>query len=124
MEPGCKVMILDENIIDVMDVEQFLQKGGYEVVHLASPNGAISKIEFEQPEILLLDITMKRLNIEELLGSLRESPAYEEMVIVAFSDLDADELEQFCIDNEINGYFCKSMDVEQIAEFLNRFYEF
>lgn len=124
MEPSRKVLILDENILEVMEVEQHLRKGGYEVVHLASPNGALSKIEFEKPEILLLDIAMKRLNVADLLVSLRDSPGYDEMVIVAFSELDADKLQQFCIDNEINGYFCKSMDVEQISEFLDRFYEF
>ena len=26
--------------------------------------------------------------------------------------------------NDINGYFCKSMDVSQIAEFLDNFYEY
>ena len=124
MEPGRKVLILDEKILDVMEVEEYLKKGGYEVVHLASPNGALSKIEFEEPEILLIDVAMRRLNVDDLLHSLRELPSYEEMVIVAFSDLGADELQEFCIQNEINGYFCKSMDVEQIADFLDRFYEF
>lgn len=124
MEPGRKVLILDENIIEVMEIEEHLTEGGYEVVHLASPNGALSKIEYEQPEILLLDIAMKRLNTDELLEMLRSTEEYEEMVIVAFSDMEADELQQFCIENELNGYFCKSMDVGQIAEFLDNFYEY
>lgn len=124
MEPGRKVLILDDNIIDVMEVEEYLAKGGYEVVHLASPNGAMSKIEYETPEILLIDIKMGRLNVSDLLGTLCETTEFEEMVIVAFSDMEADELHQFCVDNELNGYFCKSMDVSQIAEFLNNFYEY
>ena len=124
MEPARKVLILDENIIDVMEVEEYLEAGGYEVVHLASPNGAISKIEYEDPEVLLLDIEMGRLNTSDLLTTLRASPEHEELVIVAFSDMEADDLQQFCIDNELNGYFCKSMDVSQIAEFLNNFYEY
>ncbi len=123
MEPGRKVLILDDNILDVMEVEKYLEQGGYGVVHLASPNGALSKIEFEKPEILLLDIEMKRLNVDDLLSTLRESPDYDELVVVAFSDMDADDLQQFCIDNEINGYFCKSMDIQQIADFLDRFYD-
>lgn len=124
MEMGRKVLILDENILDVMDVEQYLKRGGYDVVHLASPNGVLSKIEFEEPEILLVDIEMKRLNIDNLLETLRDSSDYEDMVIVAFSDMEADQLQNFCIENEINGYFCKSMDVAKIAEFLDNFYDF
>lgn len=124
MDPARKVLILDENILDVMEVEQCLEQGGYDVVHLASPNGALSKIEFEGPEILLIDVAMKRLNVDDLLSTLRASPEYDEMVIVAFSDMEADELQEFCIEKEINGYFCKSMDVQQIAEFLANFYDF
>ncbi len=124
MEAGRKVLILDDNIMDVMEVEEGLDEGDYEVVHLASPNGALSKIEYEDPEILLLDIQMDRLNTSDLLETLQHSPEYEDMVIVVFSDLEADELHQFCIDNDLHGYYCKSMDVSQIAEFLNNFYEF
>ncbi len=124
MDVSRKVMILDENILDVMEAEQYLKAGGYEVVTLSSPNGALSKIDFERPEILLLDIAMPRLNITDLLETLRGSAEYEDLVIVLFSDLEAEKLQKMCIENDINGYFCKSMDVTQIAAFLDNFYEF
>lgn len=124
MDSGRKVMILDDNILDVMEAESRLKEGGYDVVVLSSPNGALSKLEYERPEILLLDLQMPRLNVQELLDTLRSSPEYEELVIVLFSDLEAERLQEFCIDNDINGYFCKSMDVSQIASFIDRFYEY
>lgn len=124
MEASRKVMILDDNILDVMEVEDYLKEGSYDVVTLSSPNGALSKIEYERPEILLLDLQMPRLNVQDLLDTLRSSPEYEELVIVLFSDMEAEQLQEFCIENDINGYFCKSMDVSQIAEFLDNFYEY
>jgi PleD family two-component response regulator len=116
-------MILDHNILDVMEVENHLASSDFEVVALSSPNGVLSKIDYEQPEILLLDLSMPRLNIEELLETLHQSEEYEELVIVLFSDLEAETLQEFCIENDINGYFCKSMDVSQIGDFLDNFYE-
>ena len=124
MEPGRKVMILDEDIITVMEVEEHLEQGGYDVVHLASPSGALSKIEYEEPEVLLLDIEMNRLNLDDLLATLRGTADYEELVVVAFSDMEADDLQQFCMENELNGYFCKSMDISQISEFLDNFFAY
>lgn len=124
MDSTRKVMILDDNILDVMEVEDFLREGGYNVVSLSSPNGAFSKIEYESPEILLLDLEMKRLNVSDLLETLRSTPEYEDLVIVLFSDIEAERLQEFCIENDINGYFCKSMDISQIAEFLDNFYEY
>lgn len=124
MDATRKVMLLDDNILDVMEVEDYLRAGGYQVVTLASPNGALSKIEYERPEVLLLELKMERLNVQDLLDTLRSSPEYEDMVIVLFSDMDAERLQEFCIENDINGYFCKSMDVSQIADFIDRFYEY
>jgi CheY-like chemotaxis protein len=123
MEPTRKVMVLDDNILDVMEIEEYLEGGGYQVIKLSSPNGVLSKIDYEQPEILLMDMQMPRLNIDELLEVLRGSEDYEDLVIVLFSDMEAETLQQYCINNDINGYFCKSMDVTQIAEFLDNFYE-
>ena len=124
MEASRKVMVLDDYILDVMEAEDYLKAGGYHVVSLSSPNGALSKIEYERPEILLLDLNMPRLNVPDLLDTLRSSPEYEELVIVLFSDMEAETLQEFCIENDINGYFCKSMDVSQIAQFLDNFYEY
>ena len=123
MDATRKVMILDDNLLDVMEVEEYLQGGGYEVVTLSAPNGVVSKIDYEEPEILLLDMQMPRLNMDELLEELRRSDEYEDLVIVLFSDMEAEKLQEYCISNDINGYFCKSMDVTQIAEFLDNFYE-
>lgn len=123
MEPTRKVMILDDKILEVMEVEECLTKGGYQVVTLSSPHGVLSKIDYEQPEILLVDMQMPRLNMDELLRDLHGSPDYEDLVIVIFSDMKAETLQQFCINNGINGYFCRSMDVTQIAKFLDNFYE-
>jgi len=124
MDVSRKVMVLDDSIMDVMKAEKHLAGAGYEVVTLTSPNGALSKIDYERPEILLLNIEMPRLNVEDLLETLRSSAEYDDLVIVLFSDMEAEELQKLCIENDINGYFCKSMDITQIPQFLDNFYEF
>ena len=124
MEATRKVMILDDNMLDVMEVEQYLSAANYHVVTLTTANGALSKIDYERPEILLLDIEMPRLNVTDLLETLRSCAEYEDLVIVLFSDMDAEDLQKVCIEQDINGYFCKSMDVTQIGSFLDNFYDF
>ena len=118
-----KVLIVDDNILDVMNAEKHLEEGGYEVVRLASPNGTLSKIDYEQPDVLMVDIQMDRLNADDLIETLRRAPDYSDLVVVAYSDMEADELQDYCVDKDINGYFCKSMDVSQIADFLNNFFD-
>ncbi len=118
-----RVMILDDQILDVLRAEKALKAAGYEVKKLTTPHGALAKIEFEQPELLLLNITMSRLNVTALLGSLRASPDYQDLIVVLFSDMEAEELQQYCLDNDIHGYYCKSMNIDKIAEFIDNFYD-
>ena len=119
---GRKVLIIDSNILDVLEAEERLLAAGFGCSKLASPNGALAKIEYEHPDILLLDITMPRLNVQEILDGLRADPVLEEIVVVLFSDLDAPTLQAMCMDNDIHGYFSKSMDIRRIGEFIEQFY--
>ena len=123
MADGHKVLIIDDNMMDVMQAEKHLENGGYEVVRLASPNGALSKIDYEQPEVLLLDIDMQRLNAGDLLETLNHSAEYRDMVVVVYADRDADTLQEYCVEKDVNGYYCKSMDVSQIADFIDNFFD-
>lgn len=123
MTSSRKVMILDDNILDVMQAERALNAGGYDVVRMSTPSGALAKLDFERPEILLLDVTMKRLDIQQFLGTIQASVDHEDLIVVLFSDLDAETLQQWCVDNDIHGYYCKSMDIDQVPAFLDNFYE-
>jgi PleD family two-component response regulator len=118
-----KVLIIDENILDVMEAEKHLRSAGYEVAKLASPHGCVAKIDYEKPDILLIDISMARLNAQSLFEALHESPDHEELIVVLFSDLDAENLRAICVEHDFHGYFCKSMGIDQIARFLDNFYE-
>jgi len=118
-----RIMILDDNVLDVLRAKRVLVAAGYDVVKLASPNGADAKLEYEEPDILLLDVGMRRLNLHSFLSFIHSDPRFEDLIIVLFSGLDAEMLQQFCVDNDIHGYFCKSMGIAKIAEFLDHFYE-
>jgi len=118
-----KVMILDDHILDVMQAESALRKGGYEVVKMSSPNGVMAKLDYERPEILLLDVTMERVNVRGILDAVRLSHDHEDLIVVLFSDLEAEELQEWCREHDIHGYYCKSMDISKVPEFLDNFYE-
>jgi len=117
-----KVLLIDSNIMDVLRAERSLSAAGFVVARLTTPNGALAKIEFERPDALLLDITMSRLNVQELLDGVKSDPALEDLVVVLFSDLDATTLQAMCVDHDMHGYYSKSMDIDRVGEFLQQFY--
>ncbi len=123
MEEERKVLIIDENLMDVMAAEKSLRAEGYHVVRLASPAGCVAKIDYERPDILIIDISMARLNAQELFDSIRKNSDHEDLIIVLASDLDAETLQEMCLEHDFHGYFCKSMGSHQLGAFINNFFE-
>ena len=117
-----KVMIIDDDIISLMKAEELLVSNGYTVVKLASAHGCLAKLDYERPDVLLVDIQMSRLAADDLLDSVRASPEHQELIIVLYSDMDAEELEEICHAKDINGYFCKSMELVLLGEFIDQFF--
>lgn len=117
-----KVMVLDDNIISLMIAEELLVAHGYEVVKMSAPHGCIAKLDYEMPDVLLIDIGMPRLAADDLLDQIRNSRDHEDLVVVLYSDMAAEELEKLCHAKDVNGYFCKSMDVTRLPDFIDRFF--
>lgn len=117
-----KVLLIDSNIMDVLRAEKSLQSAGFAVARLTTPHGALAKMEYERPDALLLDITMPRLNVQELLDGVKSDPMMQDLVVVLFSDLDAGTLQAMCVDHDIHGYYSKSMDIDRVGSFLQQFY--
>jgi response regulator RpfG family c-di-GMP phosphodiesterase len=118
-----KVMMIDDNIINLVVVEELLAGHGYDVVTLSAPHGVRAKIDYEMPDILLLDISMPRLAADDLIEALQRSTEHEDLVIVLYADMDPAELEKVCHAKDIHGYFSKSMDAQRLPEFVDQFFE-
>jgi len=121
-QPAHKVLIVDEDVLLVLEAERVLCQA-YRVSHLTSPSGFWAKVDYERPDVLLVDITMRMLDTDDVLERLRTDDSYADLAIVLFSNKEADELQQLCVDNDINGYFCKSQEIAQLPEFLENFLE-
>lgn len=118
-----KVMILDNNLIDVMAIQKALEAHGYGVVRLTSPNGVLAKLDYERPDVLLVNPWMPRLDVAELIGTLGQAAEFEDMVLIALGDQDAATLQAFCIEHDLHGYYSKTMDLHGLGTFLDNFFE-
>ena len=118
---GRKVLIVDEDVMAVIGAETALREANYVTAHLSTPAGFWAKLDYEKPDLVLIDIFMRLFNSSNVLEQLRSETAYGDVAIVIFSDRDADELQQFCVEKDINGYFCKTQEITQLPEFLQNF---
>jgi len=122
VEQKRKIMLVDDNIISMMVTADILTAHGYEVVQTTSPNGCIAKLDYEEPDVLLLDIDMPRLAFDDIVTSVRQASEHNNLMVVLFSSRPAKEMASLCGSKELHGYFSKQMDVTRLPEYIGYFF--
>jgi CheY-like chemotaxis protein len=117
-----KVMIVDDSEIVLTVAQHALENAGYEVLTHPRPAGCIALILQEAPDLLLIDVNMPGLNGDTVVKMLGSTQANSQMVILLFSSLPADVLEQKAIASRAHGYIRKTespMDlVRQVSRWI------
>ncbi len=77
-----KILVVDDepNIVKLLQVN--LQRAGYQVVTASDGLEALAKVKQEQPDLVLLDVIMPRLDGWKALERLRSDPATTELPVV------------------------------------------
>ena len=117
-----KVMLIEDNIISLMVTAEVLTTHGYTVSKTASAKGCIAKLEYEAPDVVLVDPTMPLLAMDQLLDAIRSEDIDKDVSVVLFSDKPPKELVSMCQLKNMNGYFSKSIEVTRLPEYIDVFF--
>lgn len=74
---GEKILIVDDNMQIRMLVKAALQSGGYELVEAPDGESGLEAAIAEKPDLMLLDVTMPKLDGFEVLQFMRKRPETE-----------------------------------------------
>ena len=83
--PPSLILIADDNADSASLVRQLLAQAGYRTAMARDGEEALSQVEALQPDLLLLDIVMPKLEGIGVIKQLRERPQYQELPIVVLS---------------------------------------
>lgn len=117
-----KIVILDDDLLHLMSTSDVLEKAGYEVVSMSAPHGCIAKLDYENPDVFLVNIAMPRLAVDDLLDTLSESDDYHDLIVVVYSGIEAELQEQCCLNKDLHGYYSKELEIEGLPSFIDRFF--
>lgn len=109
-----KILVVDDD----SDVMEFLVKGllrnGYEVVSACDGEDALVKVKTDDPDVILLDLVMPKLNGVEVLKEVKQK--YKDKwrpVIVISAKTELDSFKQ-CYGLEADHYLTKPCNMENI----------
>ncbi|MCF7794731.1 MAG: response regulator [Candidatus Cloacimonetes bacterium] len=77
-----KIMVVDDEPINVMIAKKILEKNQYETITAASGAEALQKIEENPPDLILLDIMMPAMNGFEVCIKLQEDDVKKEIPVI------------------------------------------
>lgn len=111
-----KLLVVDDEK-DVLDIMQFrLAREGYEVVTAADGQEALEKVKTDNPDIVLLDLMLPKLNGYEVLEKIRTKYNDKWRPVIIISARDELGSVERCYGMEADHYLTKPCDFEHISQ--------
>lgn len=90
-EHKIKILTVDDNIVNIKVVTQYLLKQGYEVIAAESGEEAIEKYKSDEPDIILMDIMMEGMNGLEATAKIKALSGDKWIPVIFMSALASEE---------------------------------
>ena len=116
-----KILIADDNEVNVMVIRDYLENFGYEVSVAFDGAEALLKVEQEIPDLILMDIQMPYVNGIELTRRLRTDPRFATVPIIAFTALALSGDRERCFEAGMNEYMSKPVSLKEVRTMVERF---
>lgn len=87
---GAKILIVDDDPVNVKLIKGILARGGYKLFVAASGEQALEIVKEHQPDLILLDIMMPGIDGYEVTRQVRANPESDQIPIILVTALDSD----------------------------------
>ncbi len=122
MTKETSILYIEDNISNRLLVRRVLEAEGYTVIEAENAKQAITILENESPQLILMDINMPEIDGYTLTGQLKEIPKMEKVPIIALTANVMKGDRERTLDAGCDGYIQKPIDVDalpqQIAQLL------
>jgi CheY-like chemotaxis protein len=108
MKQRTKVLVVDDDPIVLEVTRERLVRAGYDVIIREDALGTSSAVSQENPDIVLLDVTMPGISGEALAKLLTQSPKRHSVSVVFHSSRDQAELDKLAEDCQALGAIQKT----------------
>lgn len=118
MPKGSKVLMADDDKMLIDMYKERLELAGYNVGVCRNGEEALAKIRDFQPDIVMLDIMMPKLNGYETLASIKSDPQTKDIPVIMLSALMRDFNREKAVEAGADDYLIKSeaMPVDVITK--------
>ncbi|MDD5561665.1 MAG: response regulator [Candidatus Omnitrophica bacterium] len=111
-----KILTVDDEVDFLKILKLRLEANGYEVIAAFDGEEALKKIKSDNPDVVILDIMLPKLNGEEVCKEIRRDPVFSKIPVIMLTgkDTDVDRIVGRVIGADI--YLTKPCDSEKLIK--------
>ncbi len=117
---GKKILLVEDNEINLMVTSDFLENYGYHVIKAENGLDALQFARESQPDLVLMDIQMPGLDGLEAIRELREIHAFDAVPIIALTALTMPGDRERCLKAGANEYLSKPVSLRELRQTIER----
>lgn len=114
------VLIVDDNAMNSKMAAFALKKGGYNTLEVSSGLKALSLLEQEIPDLILLDVEMPEMDGFAVMQKLRENPKYRDIPVIFLTGNSDRNTEVRCFQEGAHDFISKPFAADVVEQRVNR----
>lgn len=121
-QPTARVMIVDDNEVNIFMLRDFLQSKHFDVMMARSGFEFLSRVPEVQPDVVLMDVQMPGMDGLETIRRLRSNPDLRiaAVPVIAITALAMPGDRERCLQAGANEYISKPMHLDQLSATIQR----
>jgi CheY-like chemotaxis protein len=114
------ILVVDDSDVVLNVTRTVLEAAGYRVLTHAGPAGCVAVILQEKPDLVLIDVNMPKLGGETIVKLFGKAKSNNDTIILLFSTLPSDQLDQRAQQAGAHGFIRKTEDTFELVRQVNR----
>ena len=121
MEPTKTILIVEDNEDNLVVYRTILEHVGYEVIEARDGEEGISRANEEHPDLILMDISIPKIDGWEATRRLKSEEATREIPIIALTAHALEEDREKALRVGCDGYLAKPVEPRRVVQEVERF---
>ena len=121
MEQAATILYVEDNPDNRMLVRRVLQAEGYRVLEAQNATHAIEVVQFEKPDLVLMDINMPDIDGYTLTSKFKSMAKFQHVPIIALTANVMRGDRERTLEAGCDGYIQKPIDVDELPNQIKRF---
>jgi signal transduction histidine kinase/ActR/RegA family two-component response regulator len=115
------ILLAEDNEANISSISSYLKAKGYQTILARNGLEAINIAQSQQPNLILMDIQMPKMDGLEAIRYIRNNPQLQDIPIVALTALAMSGDREKCLEAGASDYLTKPVKLKQLATTIQQF---